>query len=138
MEKKETIIPKGIQYNGYLWYSDEQQPHIYKEKELEFIISSVERPSIPFIIEGYLCSGKDSYSIKMIDGAYYIKHYDLETLSGLHTTTAYLPNRFDSEPDIKKLEFARYWQAQPDDLCEGMEVLMPQEEVFIKFHIQTK
>ena len=65
METNSIIILAGRKYDGYLWYSDEQQPRIYREKELGAEICSSDTPSIPFIIEGYLRSGNDSYSIKM-------------------------------------------------------------------------
>jgi len=145
-EQEKKIPTQGEKYTGYLWYSNEQKPRIYRNKELEQGID-LETPGIPFIIEGYLRSEKDSYSIKMTDGAYHIQHYHLSDYpfmkdkdgtvqtSDTCSVTAYLPNRFDK--DIEKLLFARFWKKTPDNLCNGMDVLVPQDEIFIGFKLKN-
>lgn len=148
METKNIILPKGQPYTGYLWYSNEQTPCIYINKVLELDIDSSQTPDLPFIVEGYLCTKEDSYSIKMTDGKYYIRHYHLTDYhftkdekgtiqaSDSCSVTAYLPNRFDSEKRIEKLLFARLWKEEEDPLCEGMSVLVPQDEIFIGFKLK--
>lgn len=151
METNSIIILAGRKYDGYLWYSDEQQPRIYREKELGAEICSSDTPSIPFIIEGYLRSGNDSYSIKMTDGKYYIQHYNLESLDIVSnqnkgTTVSnsqcipieYLPNRFGEDSSIEKLCYTRIWKEESDPLCEGMNVLVPKEEIFIGFLLKEE
>lgn len=66
-------------YQGYVWRSNENAPHVYdgnKEFELEFVDGEN-----PFVVEGFLCDGEKSISIKFADGRYIIKIYDLNALS---------------------------------------------------------
>lgn len=127
-------IEKGNVYDGYLWYSDKQEPELYIGRALEQDISSGQEPAIPFVVEGFLCSATKSYSIKMVDGRYHITAYDIPEggykPSDTCTIVEYLPNRFPGT--IQKLRFARLWEKETDGLCD-MEVLVPQEEIFLGF-----
>lgn len=137
METKKITIDKRLKYEGYLWYSDAQEPTIFNGNELTEDICSDQNPVIPFIIEGYLRTGNDSYSIRMIDGEYRINHFvvpDSKEPYTEYSLVSYLPNRFEcSDVKIDKLNFALHWGRQADELCEGMEVLVPKELIFIGF-----
>lgn len=127
---KITEIPINCQYEGYLWWSNAQIPKVFKNEPLP------EWPgekANPFIIEGQLydLEGQKSYSIRFVDGEYFIQYIDLKELNGLESIKKeYLTNRMDG---VQKLCFKEFWRPVEDKLCEGMEVLQPAEVVFVGF-----
>lgn len=128
-----TKIEKD-KYEGYLWYSNQNTPQVFQDDELELILDD---ETNPFIIEGQLCNQHFSYSIKYIDGHYWVKKYDLKNfVSTVKTTQSYLPNfkALDGQRKIQKLMFNQYWRPQVDENCEGMSVLQPTEFVFVGFN----
>lgn len=141
--KKITDIPKDKKYIGYLWMSDQKYPTEFREPTMLEEELSIDEKTNPFIIEGQLyCeeeSGlKKSYSIKYVDGEYWVTEYDLNklktrkdfVLDDMKQVKSFIPNRFQ----VSKLTFAQYWQeSKPDELCEGMKVLIPGPFVFIGF-----
>jgi CRISPR type III-associated protein (TIGR04423 family) len=135
---KLSDIPQQANYEGYLWWRNDQTPKVYKNEPLP------EWPgekANPFIIEGQLFDKENqkSYSIRLIDGEYLIHKYnlkkmDLEKQEKKYETIVkyFLPNRF---PDsIQKLCFKEFWRPAKDELCEGMDVLQPAENVFVGFN----
>lgn len=127
-----TEIPQG-NYQGYLWYSDASEPDVVNGPIASINLKKV---SPRFIVEGYLYDeiNHKSYSVKMIDGEYRAsccqipqkgKNADFEV-----EDITYLPNRV---PDVGHLAFQRIWRPKDDVLCEGMPVLVPQEELFVGF-----
>lgn len=128
--KKLTDIPQHANYEGYLWWSNAETPKVYKNEPLTDLPSE---KSNPFIIEGQLIdkTNQKSVSIRFVDGDYIINGFDLKELKGLDfIKKEYLPNRMEG---VSKLCFREYWRPEPDDLCEGMEVLQPAETVFVGF-----
>ena len=138
--KKLTDIPHDRKYVGYLWMSDSVSPKIYSDPtslEQELLIREDENP---FIVEGQLyCKDKDgfekSYHIKYIDGEYWVAEYDLNEIrakadpNDQGVVKSFISNRMQ----CSKLKFEQYWEAVPDELCEGMEVLNPGPFVFVGF-----
>jgi len=117
-------------YQGYVWRSNENAPHVYdgnKEFELEFVDGEN-----PFVVEGFLCDGEKSISIKFADGRYIIKIYDLNALSQDKELYDERKSHFSDKKNLELL-FRHYWRAEKDDLCDGMEVLQPAEVVFMGF-----
>lgn len=112
-------------YQGYLWYSDKATPRVLNNEDFELEINDNENP---FIIEGQLFDGVNSISIKFVDGQYIVKSYDVQETERKNAQE-YLPNRMKD----KKLLFVQRWKEQQDDLCEGMQVLQPEELVFVGF-----
>lgn len=56
-------------YQGYTWYSNEKAPRVYNcDKEIELELEDGENP---FVVEGFLCDGAKSISIKFVDGLYH-------------------------------------------------------------------
>lgn len=112
-------------YTGYLWYSDQKKPEIiYGDKDFGLEISDAENP---FIIEGQLCDGKNSISIKFVDGKYIVKTYTLSDYEDVKADE-YVANRMDN---VEKLLFKRVWKPKEDGLCCGMVVNQPAELVFV-------
>lgn len=128
-------------YQGYLWYSDKDQPKVLNNEDLEI---TLDKKINPFIIEGHLFDGKQSISIKYLDGKYIVKKYILDELSEKDfTEQSFLAHRMG---DVKALKFRQYWgesegkygRKQKDELCEGMSVLQPAVLVFVGFNDKEK
>ncbi len=134
MENKMTLIdiPINARYEGYLWWSNSQEPMSYQNESVP--IWPTEKDN-PFIVEGNLFDKSNhlSYSIRFVDGKYIVNRFDLNELKDTEFIfKSYLPNRFPSA--IKKLCFKEFWRSVPDEFCEGMPVLKPAENVFIGFN----
>lgn len=114
-------------YSGYLWKSDQKKPEIIPDEEREFIFDDKQNP---FIVEGFLFDGKTSYSIRYVDGKHIVKKFILSELSKDFTPQTYIP----SFKGVSGLKFRQYWKSEPDALCEGMEVLKPEQFVFVGFN----
>jgi CRISPR type III-associated protein (TIGR04423 family) len=122
-------------YEGYLWMSNQEKPRVYKDETLN---KDYFKGINPFIIEGELynaCQHK-SYSIKFVDGSYYVNEYLIKNDEN-HSKDiqSYLANRMDH---VAALNFLQRWRPEPDPLCEGMYVLRPVEQVFVGFKKQLK
>lgn len=114
-------------YQGYLWYSDKKEPQVLNNEVFELEIAD---SSNPFVIEGQLFDGKKSISIKYVDGKYIVNTYDLDALDGVMQEQKFYSHRMDG----KQLKFRQIWKEQPDELCEGMQVLQPAELIFVGFN----
>lgn len=138
---------EAAKYVGYLWYSNEKEPKVFDGNEMVPEINLDEKEN-PFIIEGNLWDkdGRKSIMIRYVDGKYIVHstHVNEEELNGIsssqdygsksHTATTrkdYLAHRIGG---VKCLSFLQYWQAEPDEMCEGMCVLRPSKLVFIGFN----
>lgn len=121
-------IPENIKFDGYLWMSDATEPALLEDQVFTL---TVDEKSNPFIVEGHLFdqANKVSYSLKYIDGEYIINKYTL-TNDAQFTALKFLPNRMSGK---QHLFFRQYWEAVPDECCEGMEVLKPKANVFVGF-----
>ena len=133
-------IPKDKKYVGYLWMSDCKYPLEFRDPTDLRDKLSINETCNPFIIEGQLyCKEADgyekSYSIKYVDGRYLVVEYDLNeirknfVLNDMKHIETFIPNRIKAS----KLKFAQYWKAVTDELCEGMDVLIPGPFVFVGF-----
>ncbi len=127
-------IDKG-NYEGYLWYSDSQEPIILERKTFE---CQLDNQMNPYIIEGQLYDkgAKVSYSVKYVDGQYIA--YRFNNITGdadskdphiVIENKSFCTNRMDS----RMLIFQQWWRERPDPLCEGMKVLQPAELIFVGF-----
>ena len=133
------MIEPQANYEGYLWWSNEDKPDIYKGQQIK---SQKEKPiwpsdtCNPFIIEGNLwCRELEtSYLIRFIDGKYLVYKFDLSKI-GFEPNREYLPNRM---PDVDKLLFKEVWEEQPDPLCEDFDVLKPAFIAFVGFKNQEE
>jgi len=134
-------IPTNKNYEGYLWWSDQQKPDVYDNQP---IVSQLDKPiwpesvTNPFIIEGNLWDNdnKISYLIRFIDGQYLVYKFELKGISKDQITKhKYLPNRM---PGIDKLKFKEVWEEQPDEFCNGFNVLKPAFIAFVGFEKQEE
>lgn len=117
-------------YQGYIWMSNESEPQVINR---DYFINLDEKQN-PFVIEGLLycpLSGI-SYSIKYVDGRYIVKKYIVDDADFANPNVdikSYCSNRMEK----CRLRFLQYWEAQPDPMCEGMEVNQPAKLVFVGF-----
>lgn len=141
---------------GYIWFSDATEPIVLSCDNIKgdngnvclsfnnnytvkidggkCIVNKDGKESlIPFIIEGFFICNDTSYSIKMVDGKYYIFSKKLNSKSDNEefSVMEYFPNRFGE--NISKLVFRKYWEEEADALCENMNVLTPTENIFAGF-----
>lgn len=116
---------------GYLWWSDQQEPKIYEGESLDLCFDETLNP---FVVEGQLYDKeeKKSYSIKYVDGQYLIyinKVEDNDLTNPDNETKCYLSNRMGD----RWLRFLRYWEEKEDENCMNMPVLTLTKNVFIGF-----
>ncbi len=116
---------------GYLWWSDQQEPKVYQDEQIDIILDETKNP---FVVEGQLYDKeeKKSYSIKYVDGQYLINIYEVEDsdLTNMdNESKRFLSNRMGG----RWLEFLRYWEEKNDENCMGMPVLTFTKNVFVGF-----
>jgi CRISPR type III-associated protein (TIGR04423 family) len=129
-------IPTKVNYDGYLWWSNAQEPMVFQNESLPDWPSETDNP---FIIEGNLVDlgSSVSYFIRFIDDEYIVNSFDLKELMDIEfIRKTYLPNRFPS--NIKKLCFKEFWKSVPDEFCNDMPVLKPAEVVFTGFNCKEE
>ena len=136
----QDILP-GKNYEGYLWWSDQQKPDVYNNQP---IVSQSDKPvwpgsaTNPFIIEGNLWDKTDetSYLIRFIDGEYMVYKFELKGIPDDRITRHnYLPNRM---PGVNKLLFKEVWEEQSDEFCDDFKVLKPAFIAFVGFKEQEE
>ena len=137
-----TEIPRDVPYEGYLWMSDKKEPVKLEEETLGELLNGITDNSNPFVVEGqlYCSTAKKSYSIKYVDGEHIVIEYDFEKRpeDWFHTEDddkAFITNRL---VDISKIKFRQFWKPEPDELCNGMNVLVPAAYVFVGFEYNKK
>jgi len=117
-----------LNYEGYIWYSNAQQPEVIKGK---FDIKRL--TLLPFVIEGNLWNEHDkiSINIKNIDGNYLINIFDLKTVANFfENTQEYVSHRIEH---AKAYKIYQHWEAIEDDLCEKMSSYQPTWNAFVGF-----
>jgi CRISPR type III-associated protein (TIGR04423 family) len=143
---------------GYIWFSDATEPIVlscdnikgdngnvglsFDDYAIEInggkcIVNKDGKESlIPFIIEGFFICNDTSYSIKMVDGKYYIFSKELNSKGDKEefSEIKYYTNRFGE--NISQLVFRKYWKEEADALCENMKVLTPTENIFVGFEFK--
>lgn len=130
-----TDIDKTQKYEGYLWYSNQEKPVVFEDKELgEFI-----KTDGSFIVEGHLydIANRKSYSIKYAGDEQIVNCYEVgeddfnqKDIEGKY----YLPNKMKTA----HLHFLQYWDEVDDVNCLGMKVLQPTRLVFVGFENAPK
>lgn len=132
---------KKSTYEGYLWLSDQKKPTIINQEKIEIFFSDGKVNVIlngfsikngQFILEGQLydLDNAISYSIKFADGKYIVSETTVDPLDYNRENIRivnYLGNH------MPYLQFLQYWKPEVDDLCEGMETLVPEKLVFVGF-----
>lgn len=116
-----------LEYEGYLWYSNQPKPEQRNKIRLE------DFTDLPFIVEGNLYSGKEgiSINIKNIDGEYFVTQGVLKDLpTDQITEQEFLAHKLDG---VKKIKMIQFWNEIEDELCEGMKTLKPGWQAFKGF-----
>lgn len=116
---------------GYLWWSDQQEPKVCQDEAIDICLDETKNP---FVVEGQLYDKEEkmSYSIKFVDGQYLINIFKVEEgdlTNPDNETKCYFSNRMED----KWLKFLRYWEEKEDKNCMGMPVLTITKNVFIGF-----
>lgn len=116
---------------GYLWWSDQQNPKVYQNEEIDIYFDESKNP---FVVEGQLFDtvAMKSYSIKYVDGKYHILSFDVsdnDFINPDNEIKEFLSNRMGD----RLLKFLRYWEPKEDNNCLGMPVLTLTKNVFVGF-----
>lgn len=131
---------KSLQFEGYLWMSDEEEPLVYENE----IVTLPKEGDNPFVVEGMLYNKAQglSYSIKYVDGKYIIQEYvvsEADKKNPDNETKIYESNRMGG----RQLQFLRYWEEVFDEdnykdgnNPKGLPVLTQTKNVFIGFKVK--
>ncbi len=116
---------------GYLWWSDQQNPRVYQDEALDICLDETRNP---FVVEGQLYDRecRQSYSIKYVDGQYLITIYNVaeqDFTNPDNEPKVFLSNRMGD----RWLKFLRYWEEKEDENYMGMSVLTFTKNVFVGF-----
>lgn len=107
----------NLDYEGYLWYSNQRTPLILRQKK----ISSGIFTKLPFIIEGMLYSRRDkiSLTIRTVNGQYQVFQADLKNNDVFLKETIYLSHRTAGFSNYRLVEA---WQSVPSTQTAGLKV----------------
>jgi CRISPR type III-associated protein (TIGR04423 family) len=110
-------IPAG-NYEGYLWFSDEQAPHIFHPTD-DFT-DDFSAKAIPFVVEGWLYDRANavSYAIRYLDGKYLRTAYHLSASE--ERSIEYVAHDLKG---VKTFRVVEHWAPEEDPYCAGMSVL---------------
>ncbi|PZX48287.1 TIGR04423 family type III CRISPR-associated protein [Algoriphagus chordae] len=111
----------SLEYEGYIWYSNVQNP-IYIDSSRP--IAKEDFTDMPFIVEGYLYNNSEngkSIKIKFIDGVYQIYSVELQGIADEQCSRV----EFVIKNDKRKLKAVQFWEESQDSACDGMPVLKP-------------
>lgn len=123
-------------FEGYYWLSNEDRP-VNLKGHLDDFKKSLD-PIVPFIVEANLFNEKEqiSISLKHIEGKYIITRVDLkQPKENIQLSEEDSFKTIDGFNDIKVVNL---WQAEEDELLEGMEVMTPLMTVFTGFKNSKK
>lgn len=135
-QETQSLSKEELKYTGYIWMSDKVTCKVFKNEDLDNILLP-DKIDNPFIVEGFLCNDKWSYSIKFLNGKYHFSKFNLEELKGVkYERHEYVPSFKNGE--VKKICFNEYWRPEKDERCNGFETLKPAEFVFVGFKMKTK
>ena len=117
-------------YQGYIWLSDASKPIVLDNGKLKDTDKKYfSEGQNPFIVEGQLFDGKNSFSIKNVDGKMIVVKYEVDTDEEPQN---FVPNSRMGLGD-RKLKFLQKWEVEPNADCENMDVLVPAGLVFLGF-----
>jgi CRISPR type III-associated protein (TIGR04423 family) len=116
-------IPTG-NYQGYYWLSDREHPQLLQNSAELAAFAETN----PFIIEAMLWDEQQQRSIMITHtGTQQIFEYNLATIAGRLEKKEYQAHRI---PGYSTICFDQLWQAEPDDNCNGMQVLKLKAHIF--------
>ena len=135
MTMKQLNELNNIEFEGYVWLSDQEEPKILNNQTFDF--SKYEEGSNPFIIEALLYNKETRKSVHIMHtGKYHISEYDLKKYTDKNfVDVQYLPHRLEG---VNKVCFKQLWVPENDENCENMPVLKMQALVFTGFDCETE
>lgn len=123
----------ALNYEGYLWYSDQKQPE-YIDNDNLFQMEMLKKH--PFVVEGALYSANENISITIrnLDGEYLIHQFDLKELD----TENYRKIEHKwlvAKDQARKARMVEVWQLEEDkhELCAKMPSYRPAFWIFNGF-----
>ena len=117
-------------YQGYIWLSDASKPIVLDNGKLKDTDKKYfSEGQNPFIVEGQLFDGKNSFSIKNVDGKMIVVKYEVDTDEEPQN---FVPNSRMGLGD-RKLKFLQKWEVELNADRENMDVLVPAGLVFLGF-----
>lgn len=123
-------IPVDIEFDGYLWFSDQQKPTMLMNQRLNMALFK----KLPFIIEGNLWSKERqlSVNIRNFDGQYLITSFDLSNSSEdiLLEEKNYIAHDLEG---VTKFQVIEAWEEKEDEALAGMKTLVPSWTAFKGF-----
>ena len=124
-------FPSDIDFEGYLWFSDQSRPLVLRGEEVP---GDIFNKILPFVIEGNLWSEERKLSIKIqnVDGQYLITSFDLNhSEEDFHLDEKkYLTHRLDG---IREYRVVEAWEEKQDEYMENMKTLVPSWTAFKGF-----
>jgi len=108
-------------YEGYLWYSDEERPMYIGEKDK--IFDKEYLTTYPFVVEGALYSIEEnkSLTIRCLEGKYYIHEIDFNILEQNKKSYRKIPHEWLVAKDVnRKVLMWEVWTLDKDPLCANM------------------
>ncbi len=125
-------ISSEIPFEGYLWLSDSAEPLVYDHQPVDW---NILQGAVPFVVEGHLFDGKNSYAIRHTGSGYIIREFTDEDLNSHEfTSQSFISNRMEG----RLLNFKQLWSAEEDPLCCDMLTLRPWAMVFCGFNKKEK
>ncbi|MDA8972508.1 TIGR04423 family type III CRISPR-associated protein [bacterium] len=115
-------------YEGYLWYSDANQPEIFEGKKF----TPDQLTTLPFVVEGMLYAAKEKVSIRIvnIDGAYRISKVTLDNIPKELVTEYFAKKEFG---EFIKIKMYQHWEEKEDIINNNRPVLSATWSAFIGF-----
>lgn len=136
-------IDKSKRYVGYYWMSNSNKPKkVVGTLENELPFTNAKETTNPYIVEANLyCNEGFSISVKntgekpIVTQIMVSKEDKGDGVSIKIENQDYIAHRL---PGIEKVCFKQAWIAEPDENCEGMDVLQPAWRAFIGFEPKEK
>jgi CRISPR type III-associated protein (TIGR04423 family) len=122
-------IPTDVNFEGYYWCSNEQNPEIIIDEPIQLAWFT----DLPFVIEAnfYSSDAKLSLQVRHVDGQYQVARIDLSQTSELvlDEVKTYLGHDLEGQ----NFQVIHAWQPESDPFCAGMPVLVPAWSAFAGF-----
>lgn len=117
----------NLKFEGYIWLSNGKNPIMAEDFDFSSVAIN------PFIQEALLFCKEENVSVMIRHtGEYQITEFDFNKLpkNAVLETKEYFSHRIVKS---NKLSFKQLWIPEPDENCEGMEVLTLKAHIFTGF-----
>lgn len=115
---------------GYIWMSDNTQPEIISELNIDDFKKTPEYDS-PFVNECMFCTDTTSYIIRFVDGQYVISEAPIiKPNDAEEKEISYCAHRLEG---IAKINLVQRWELRENKNCLGLKEYVPTQLVFKGF-----